>query len=164
MDYAVYKVVISVDKLYSNVEKTLGVYIDNLCGSLHIGTTRGTMFLVHKDKKYPIISSKTVLPLIDIFYKSHSLEFMSFWRENGKNMYGYAKFAVSRIKVLEEKGDYLVLAVEPHGYMIRANVYVIVILWTVPGFKKTLFRLLEEEKDWESEDNCGIIDSSYLLP
>ncbi|NJE08182.1 hypothetical protein E3E31_06550 [Thermococcus sp. M39] len=150
------------DMLHSNVERALGVYIDNLCSSLHIGTARGTMFLVHKDKRYPIISAKTALPLIDIFYKSHSLEFISFWRDNGKNMYGYAKFAVSRIKILGEKGDYLVLAVEPHGHMINANVYIIIILWTVPGFKKTLFTLLEEEKDWESEEEDGIIDSSYL--
>ncbi|ADT84617.1 hypothetical protein TERMP_01642 [Thermococcus barophilus MP] len=77
-------------------------------------------------------------------------------------MYGYAKFAVSRVKVLEEKGDYLLLAVEPHGHMIKANVYVLILLLTVPGFKKTLFRLLGEEGESEDENECGIIDSSYL--
>ncbi len=146
-----------------NVEKALGMYLDDLCKAVHIGTTRGAVFLIYEGRKYPIVSSKAVLPLIDVFYRYPCLELISFWREDGKNMYGYAKFAVSRAKVLEEKGDYLLLAVEPHGHMIKANVYILILLFTVPGFKKTLFRLLEEESESGNEDECGIIDSSYLF-
>lgn len=154
--------VFSLEDMQSNVERALGMYLDDLCKAVHVGTTRGAVFLIYKERKYPIVSSKAVLPLIDVFYRFPCLEFISFWREDGKNMYGYAKFAVSRVKVLEEKGDYLLLAVEPHGHMIKANVYVLILLLTVPGFKKTLFRLLGEEGESEDENECGIIDSSYL--
>lgn len=87
------------------------------------------MFVVHRDRR-------TALLLIDILLQISFVGIHVFLERNRKNMYGYAKFAVSKIRVLKEKGDYLPLAVEPHGRMTRANMYVVLILWAVPGFKK----------------------------
>ncbi|NJE05877.1 hypothetical protein E3E36_06915 [Thermococcus sp. M36] len=116
------------------VYEALGSYIDDLCGSIFVGTARGKA-IMYLRKKYPL-TPEDGLPFMNIFYTNGALEITSIWNRRG------------------ERGAFLITGA-PEGVEVRDGgvVYITfrfgkaVVLVTVhggPGLAKTLEDVTEE--------------------
>ncbi|AIF69406.1 hypothetical protein PAP_04975 [Palaeococcus pacificus DY20341] len=128
-----------------NYKKVLGEYVDKLATGTYVGTARGLLYFIHNGFKYPMISSR-IPPLIDIFLDGSTLEFMSFWSKDRRNMYALCKFAISKIKIFRERSDYILLSIEPHGKLKNIEGKFLLLLYTNKELKDTIKLILESEE------------------
>ncbi|WP_461865195.1 hypothetical protein [Thermococcus sp.] len=136
--------------------ETLGAYIDDLSNALYMGTARGKIAMSNGNGKYEITPLNGSMPLIDIFYKHGTLEFVAFWANNGENKACRLKVALSKTS-MEYHSKQIILRIEPHGALKGMTE---VILLGNKEFANTLKRTIYEEKHKEPNERCGILIAS----
>ncbi|WP_456453486.1 hypothetical protein [Thermococcus sp.] len=120
--------------------EALGAYIDDLSSALYLGTARGEISISNGNGKHLMTPSGKSMPLIDIFYRDGSLEFVAFWTGNGKTRACRLKAALSKTSV-EYRSGRIVMEIEPHGSL---NGSAEVVLLAGRGFANTIKRTISE--------------------
>ena len=136
--------------------EALGAYIDDLSGALYLGTARGEISVSNGDGKHPMTPSDESMPLIDVFYRDGSLEFVAFWARDGENRACRLRISLSKTSIIYRSNEILIKA-RPHGSLKGVAE---VILLGNPGFAGTLRRTILEERDKRANGTCGVISSS----
>jgi len=142
---------------YDNV---IAEYIDKLAKGIYVGTARGLLYFVNSGFKYPIIASRTP-PLVDIFLDGSTLELISFWPHDGHKMYCMGKFSISRISIMKETSQYLLLSIEPHGEMEKVDGKLLLLLYVNKGLKESLKLILNSE-ELRSEEGESFVYSTLF--
>ncbi|QDA30719.1 hypothetical protein FH039_02570 [Thermococcus indicus] len=60
------------------VYETLGRYIDDLCGSIYLGTARGKA-VFYGERAHPLTPTEDPLPFMNIFYSHGLIEITAVW-------------------------------------------------------------------------------------
>ncbi|WP_232460728.1 hypothetical protein [Thermococcus barossii] len=112
------------------VYEALGSYIDDLCGSVFLGTARGKVVL-YKMGTYPLTPTGETLPFLNVFYSRGMLEITGIWNREGRSGAFLLKMVPSGIEVRD--GGIVYITFHPSDRGI-----VLVTLYGNDGLAKTL--------------------------
>jgi len=120
------------------VYEALGSYIDDLSGSIFIGTARGRV-VMYKGRTYNLTPTEEPLPFLNVFYSHGTLEITGVWVEDGRSEAVLIKMTPSGMEVREGKEIYLTFRPKSGGI-------VMVVLYANEGFASTLRSVIKECK------------------
>nr|QEK15877.1 hypothetical protein FPV09_06770 [Thermococcus aciditolerans] len=112
------------------VYETLGRYIDDLCGSIYLGTARGKAVFYGK-AAHPLTPTEDPLPFMNIFYSHGLIEITAVWGRMEKGAF-LVRMVPSRIDV-----DRITGVIEITFHPVGGGV-VVITLHGNPGLAETL--------------------------
>ncbi|WP_193386149.1 hypothetical protein [Thermococcus sp. 4557] len=89
--------VIALSDSVNVVYETLGRYIDDLCGSIYLGTARGKA-VFYGEVAHPLTPTEDPLPFMNIFYSHGFIEITAVWGRMDKGAF-MVRMVPSRIDV-----------------------------------------------------------------
>ncbi|WP_324734840.1 hypothetical protein VFC49_06370 [Thermococcus sp. SY098] len=122
----------------------LSLYLDMLSSGFYIGNVRGSITAVTEEGEFPLISPVSTTTF-DIFCSENSLILFGFWKHGEEAEYGYLKIPLSRIEMIGEIDDELILYVFSEKRTQDSIGFVRLNLYPEPIIKEKLLKVIEFE-------------------